>query len=234
MLNTALLLIMCTAAFLVGGIPFGYIAGRFLLRDDIRNHGSGNIGATNVGRVLGWKWGALILLLDATKGLMPTLVAKHAAALSMPGAWHLHFPVAAGICAIVGHMHPVWLKNRGGKGVATALGVVIVLAAEAVGFAFVVFVLTVLSTRRVAVGSILAALTFAASWLLINQKHAWTVETSSLTVFSILIPALIVWRHRSNISRLIAGTEPPVMASADPHRPHQPADTTSPEGQSDA
>jgi len=235
MLNIlVLLLAICVAAFLVGGIPFGYIAGRWLLKDDIRSHGSGNIGATNVGRVLGWKWGAGILVLDALKGLLPTLAGVQAGQVWAPESWHQHLPVAAGICAIVGHMYPVYLKLRGGKGVATALGVVIVLAPKAVGVALVVFLTTVVATRRVALGSMLAAVSFAAAWLIMNHDHAWTVESSSLSAFSVLIPMLIIWRHRSNIFGLLSGTELPVTESTDPRRFRQPDDSSLPEGRSDA
>ena len=215
-----LLLITCVVAFLVGGIPFGYLVGRKILKDDIRNHGSGNIGATNVGRVLGWKWGGLVLFFDALKGLLPTLAAWYAARTWAPETWHLHIPVAAGICAIIGHMYPVYLNLRGGKGVATALGVVLMLAPAATGIALAVFLVTTLTTKRVALASILAAAGFAIAWLTMNHNHAFTSASSSLTAFSIAVPLLIIWRHRSNIVRLISGTEPAVTESAAPNSAH--------------
>ena len=105
----------CVIAFLVGGIPFGYLVGRSLLKDDIRKHGSGNIGATNVARLLGWKWGFIVLFLDALKGLLPTLATK--LFLKNHGSEELVNlgAILAGISCIVGHMYPIWLKLRGGK-----------------------------------------------------------------------------------------------------------------------
>ena len=204
----------CIVGFLVGGIPFGYLLGRSILKDDIRRHGSGNIGATNVARVIGWKWGAVVLLLDALKGLLPTWGAMWwATNHQLPSlAWHL--PVATGISAILGHMYPVYLKLRGGKGVATALGVVLILAPTAVGVAFVVFAAVAGITRLVGLASMIAATAFGVTQLLLMGNEAYTKSKLSLTVFSIAIPLLIIWRHRSNIMRLIHGTEPPVNATA--------------------
>jgi len=206
------LLLSCVAGFLIGGIPFGYLVGRFVLKDDIRNHGSGNIGATNVGRVLGWNWGGAVLFLDALKGLIPTLGASSAATTVVPEEWQQHAAVAAGISAVVGHMYPVYLKLRGGKGVATALGVVIVLAPKAMGIALAVFIVVLTTSRKMALASMLAAVTFGLSYLLLAGRSAWTMPSASLTAFAFCIPALIVWRHRSNIKRLLAGTEPAVTS----------------------
>lgn len=202
-------------SFLVGGIPFGYLAGRLRLKDDIRNHGSGNIGATNVGRVIGWKWGAVVLVLDALKGLFPTLGAAQIAANQLPESMQLHCAVAAGIAAIVGHMYPVYLRLRGGKGVATALGVVLVLAWKAVLVAFVVFLIVTGTTRLVALASMAAALTFGVTELWLLGPAAVTPQFGSLTAFSIGVPLLIIWRHRSNVARLISGTEPAVTDPSD-------------------
>lgn len=196
------------SSFLVGGIPFGYLTGRFVLKDDIRNHGSGNIGATNVGRVIGWKWGSFVLLLDACKGLLPTWLASKWASENLEAESVIHFSVLAGIAAIVGHMYPVYLKLRGGKGVATALGVVIVLAPQALAIAFAGFVLIVVTTKLVALASMVAAAAFSVTYFSMMGKTAWETANLSLTAFSLLIPSLIVWRHRSNIARLISGNEP--------------------------
>lgn len=194
--------------FLLGGIPFGYLTGRLVLKDDIRNHGSGNIGATNVGRVIGWKWGSFVLLLDACKGLIPTWLAAKWATENMTAESAIHFSVLAGIAAILGHMYPIYLQLRGGKGVATALGVVIVLAPNALAVAFVGFILIVVTTKLVALASMVAAAAFSVTYFSMAGKTAWETANLSLTVFSILIPSLIVWRHRSNIVRLISGSEP--------------------------
>lgn len=195
-------------SYLVGGIPFGYLLGRWILKDDIRNHGSGNIGATNVGRVIGWKWGSLALLLDALKGYLPTWTALTWAADSLGQSETIHFAVLAGIATIVGHMYPVYLRLRGGKGVATALGVVLVLAPKPLGVAILVFAIVVATTKLVALASMLAAIAFSITYFTLTGQSAWQAAQVSLTAFSIVIPVLIVWRHRSNIKRLVSGTEP--------------------------
>ena len=205
---------ICSAiGFLVGGIPFGYLLGHVLLKDDIRNHGSGNIGATNVARVVGWKWGAVVLLLDALKGLLPTWGCMRFAADRMTETQQADLGVLVGISAILGHMYPVYLKLRGGKGVATALGVVIVLAPRAVAVAVPVFAVIFGATRVVALASIIAALAFGGVelWLLGNNISA--LDHASQTAFAVGIPLLIVWRHRSNIVRLIKGTEQPLTTA---------------------
>ncbi len=201
------------AALLVGGIPFGYLAGRLVLHDDIRRHGSGNIGATNVGRVLGWKWGSVVLFLDAMKGLLPTLAARVWASDNLPADSVQHLPVVVGVCAIIGHMFPIYLKFRGGKGVATALGVVLILAPWSSLWAFGVFAVTVAMTRIVGLASVLASVTFAVVQLYQSGSSAFTGPNWSLSLFSIGIPALIIWRHRSNISRLLRGQENRFSAS---------------------
>lgn len=206
------LILFCLISFLIGGIPFGYLTGRLLLKDDIRNHGSGNIGATNVARVIGWKWGALVLALDALKGLIPTAAAMAFAEPDAEMRWHI--PVAAGMCAILGHMYPIYLKLRGGKGVATALGVVLVLSPKSVGLAFVVFAVISGTTKLVALGSMIAAIVFGATHLYLTWDDAFESSKLSLTVFAIAIPLLIIWRHRSNIARMLTGTEASFTAPA--------------------
>lgn len=216
----------CLLGFLIGGIPFGFLLGRSLLKDDIRNHGSGNIGATNVARVIGWKWGAVVLVLDALKGMLPTWAAVAWAAQNQPELRY-HLAVATGISAIVGHMYPVYLKLRGGKGVATALGVVLVLGPEAVLAAFVVFAAVAFSTRLIGLASMLAAITYGGFQLYLLQGLWFKPDKWSLTLFSVAIPLLIIWRHRSNIVRMLRGTEPPISESARPEH-------TSAKGESDS
>ena len=224
------------SGFLIGGIPFGYLLGRSLLKDDIRNHGSGNIGATNVARVIGWKWGAVVLVLDALKGMLPTLAAVAWARQNQPQLQY-HLAVATGISAIVGHMYPVYLRLRGGKGVATALGVVLVLGPKAVLAAFIVFAAIAFTTRLIGLASMLAALTYGGCQLYLLQGVWLTSDKWSLTLFSVAIPLLIVWRHRSNIMRMIRGTEPPISESARPQDANNnktPAPAEPPESDGDA
>jgi glycerol-3-phosphate acyltransferase PlsY len=200
----------CTIAFLVaylvGSLPFGYLIARYVAGVDIRKSGSGNIGATNVARVLGKKLGIAVLVLDCLKGALPTLLLPQVLADS--ATLRLHLAVLCGTAAILGHMFPCWLKFRGGKGVATALGVALALAPLSTAFAFVVFVLCVALTRIVSLGSVLAACTFCGVELWQLRPSPFGDETWSLATFSTLVPLLIILRHRSNLARLLRGTEP--------------------------
>ena len=209
-------------AFLVGGIPFGYLVGGAILKDDIRKHGSGNIGATNVTRLLGWKWGFLVLFLDALKGLLPTLATKlflQNSAGDSDGEYLLNSGVIlAGISCIVGHIYPIWLKLKGGKGVATALGVILVIAPLASGIALTTFLLVLAVTRVVGLASVISVTSFSVAQLVLMGRTALSIEQLPMTLFSTVIPALIVWKHRSNILRMIRGDEKkPGSASKDDH-----------------
>ena len=205
----------CVIAFLVGGIPFGYLVGRGLLKDDIRKHGSGNIGATNVTRLLGWKWGFVVLFLDALKGLLPTLATKlflqdrGSDELANLGA------ILAGICCILGHMYPIWLKMRGGKGVATALGVILVIAPQASGVALATFLIVFGVSRIVGLASIVSVTSFAIAQLTFMGQDVFMFGQLPLTLFSTIIPALIVWKHRSNIRRMWQGDEQQMKAGSE-------------------
>jgi glycerol-3-phosphate acyltransferase PlsY len=215
-------LLYCLASFLAGGIPFGYLVGRLVLHDDIRRHGSGNIGATNVWRVLGWRYGALVLLLDAIKGLLPTACSEIAlrSLEIQPPPWLM---VLSGLSAIAGHMFPIWLRFRGGKGVATALGVVLVIAPKSAALSLGAFLLVFVPSRMVSLSSITAATVYAASHLILQGASAWTPARLPATLFALIVPALIIWRHRSNIGRILNGTEPRLGRSTRPPQP--PANT---------
>ena len=197
----------CMAAFLVGGIPFGYLVGSAILKDDIRKHGSGNTGATNVTRLLGWKWGSLVLFLDALKGLLPTLSAR--LMLQRHGSDELVnlAVILTGICCIIGHIYPAWLKLKGGKGVATSLGVILVIAPLASGVALVTFLVVFALSRIVGLASIISVIAFAIAQLTLMGEKIMVFEQLPMTLFSTLIPALIVWKHRSNIVRILRGDE---------------------------
>jgi glycerol-3-phosphate acyltransferase PlsY len=194
-------------AYLVGSTPFGYLTGRVVGRIDIRKHGSGNIGATNVGRVLGTRWGIFVLVLDLAKGVVP-VAGLSLLFTSADDPQRVHWQVAAGIATILGHMFPCWLGFRGGKGVATALGVVACLAGWSTLIAAAVFGVSFLIWRIVSLASILASLGFAACELSQLWPALFTSEHWSLTAFSLLVPALILVRHRGNIARLLRGEEP--------------------------
>ena len=189
-------------AYLLGSVPFGLLIG--LARGtDIRKAGSGNIGATNVGRVLGRPWGVLAFVLDMAKGLVPML----AAGALLGGFSDAHLGVAeyaawvgVGAAAIIGHVLPVFLKFRGGKGVATACGVFSILAPTAALPALALFIGTVWLTKYVSLGSMLASLSLP------TIAYA-TGSPTSIVVTAAAACALIVFRHRSNLVRLRIGTE---------------------------
>jgi glycerol-3-phosphate acyltransferase PlsY len=194
-------------AYVVGSLPFGLLVARIVSGVDIRTLGSGNIGATNVARSIGATWGACVLLLDALKGMLSVLVLPRLFLSETANAFG-HVEVCCGIAAIVGHMFPVWLRFQGGKGVATALGVIFVLSWQATLAATGMFAMSMLVSRIVSISSILATLAFAACelWLLGSQNML--DEKWSLALFSVLAPLLIIIRHRMNVVRLWQGEEP--------------------------
>jgi len=199
--------LMVVAAYLIGALPFGFITAKLVSGQDIRTLGSGNIGATNVSRALGGKWGLVVLLLDAFKGLLPVWGLPRLI-LSIDDPHFQHLTVACGMATIIGHMFPCYLGFKGGKGVATSLGVVLILGPLATLSAFVVFAGTVVWTRYVSLSSILASLAFGAVRIYRLRPQPFSAENWSLVAFSLLIPALIILRHRANIGRLWRGEEP--------------------------
>ncbi len=191
-------------AYLAGSIPFSLILGRVVGGIDLREHGSKNVGATNVTRLLGWRWGAMALLLDALKGLAPTLLLPR---LVDPSSSRLHLAVGCGIAAILGHMFSCFLKFKGGKGVATSLGVVTVLAPWGALAALGTFIALFAWKRIVSLGSVVAAAVFAIVQMALLSPDPFSEPTCSLATFSLAVPLLVIFRHRSNIGRLVRGEE---------------------------
>ena len=185
-------------SYLSGSIPFAAIAGR-LRGVDLRKQGSGNLGATNVFRVLGWKIGLLVFLADALKGALPVLYLPPRIVDSRePMVW----AIACGIAAIVGHVRPLFLKLRkGGKGVATAAGVFFALAPIPMAVTFAVFVVVVLASGYVSLGSMLSAIVLPTLLLVTLGAR------SPLFLVSVVIALFVFWTHRSNIGRLRRGEE---------------------------
>jgi glycerol-3-phosphate acyltransferase PlsY len=205
------MLTLAALAYLVGSIPFGLVVGR-AKGIDPRTSGSGNIGATNVGRLLGGKYFALVFALDLLKGLLPMLAAayllRHLPTNDKPYLlW-----MAVGAAAVLGHLFPLYLQFKGGKGVATSAGVVLGLwpfytlpGIAVVGLFLLVFAIT----RTVSLGSIVASGGFPFMFVLIGWAMGWPVfgRQLPLLIFGTLLGWLIVWRHRGNIVRLWNGTE---------------------------
>ena len=187
-------------SYLSGSIPFGYLLVRIFRGEDIRASGSGNIGATNVSRKSP-KLGLLTLLFDALKGLVPVLLALPFA--RRVGVDPYVLASLAAFCAIVGHIFPVWLRFRGGKGVATGLGSWIALAPRGVLVMVIVFVIMVALFRYISLGSITAAAIFPAAARLLHDYH----ETPAMLAFMAASSLLIIAKHHRNLSRLFAGTE---------------------------
>ena len=181
------------AAYLIGSVPFALLLARRWGAADLRLVGSGNVGATNVMRASGVRAGILVAALDVAKGAVSVMLAERFG--GNPAA-----PAAAGLAAIVGHIYPVWLRFRGGKGVATACGVFAVLVPPAMPAALTIFFLTVWITKYVSLGSVLASLALPPLAYLVGSS-ASAVGTAGAAA------AIIVFRHRSNLARLRAGTE---------------------------
>lgn len=212
--------IVAIVAYLLGSIPFGYILVRLFRKQDIRQTGSGNIGATNVARSGAKGLGIATLVLDAAKGYAAVALATilspagvgfaQQIADTMPGQTTPGLPKSiyisaaiAAIFAILGHMYPVWLKFKGGKGVATGVGVFLAIAPKAVGLVLLIFLMIVWFSRYVSLGSIIATAAFPVlAWLLYRR------ETPNIVfVIAALGAFLIILKHHQNIRRLLAGTE---------------------------
>jgi len=197
--------------YLVGSVPFGWLIGR-MRGVDIREHGSRNIGATNCGRVCGAPWGVLAFGLDVAKGFLPVfLVATYWIPLQAqahgPRAANLLL-VAVALAPILGHVFPVWLKFHGGKAVATSLGIVLALPTiwPIALVAFGVWILAVLISGYVSVGSTVAALVFLGGYLVFRRETAWG-DALPVTLFVVALVTVVVARHRSNYARLVRGEE---------------------------
>jgi len=184
-------LIAVLVAYLVGSIPFAFLLAR-RHGIDLRVAGSGNIGAANVLRTSGVSNAIVAMMLDAAKGSLAVVVAQRLAVGEAT-------PVAAGIASILGHLYPMWLHFRGGKGVATAAGVFVVLTPIALASATGVFLLAVWITRYISVGSLAAAVTLA----VVSAAR----DMAPVAVGAVVAAAMIVHRHRPNLERLLAGTE---------------------------
>lgn len=199
---TSVLIVL--VAYFLGSIPFGYLIVRARRGQDVRKTGSGGTGATNVSRSAGKGAGLLTLTLDVAKGFAAIVLTKWLLAMmANPVDWRL--VAAAGVAVIAGHIFPIWLGFRGGKGVATGLGAFLALSPLAVAGSAVVFFLLFAATRYVSLGSIIGALSLPIWFWLTGARHS--EEFMPLFVCALMGSALITAKHHANIARLLSGTE---------------------------
>jgi glycerol-3-phosphate acyltransferase PlsY len=195
---------LVVAAYLLGSIPFSFLVVKLVAGADIRQHGSRNVGATNVARSFGKLPGVVALLLDLAKGWAAVAVAKWIVARpewSAPLRSTAFWVTLAAVIAVLAHMFPVWLKFHGGKGVATAAGAFLAIDPMALGAGLIVFVIVIVATRVVSLASILSAASIPIFLRFLTHAPFWTV------VLSIVISIAIIVKHHSNIARLAQGTE---------------------------
>ena len=199
-------IVLLVIIYLIGSVPFGYILVRLFRKQDIRTTGSGNIGATNVARTAPGL-GIATLILDALKGALPIWVLRRRLPISFDTDitdFALLLSLV-GLFAVLGHIFPVWLRFRGGKGVATAAGVFLILSPKAFGLSLLVFLLVLLVSRYVSLASILATACFPLFAYYFEKSVLW--RTPPLLVSSIVIAILVIAKHHENIRRLLSGTE---------------------------
>jgi acyl phosphate:glycerol-3-phosphate acyltransferase len=199
--NTPLMIALTIlAAYLMGAIPNGLLLAR-LKGIDLQQMGSGNIGATNVFRCVGKAWGIAAFILDALKGFVPAFFFPQLMEAA-PG-W---LGLACGAAAVAGHNWPVWLKFKGGKGVSTSAGMLLGLAPAAVGIGFAAFALTLLITRWVSLSSIVAAIAVPTAYIVMEGT-----DNRLLAGALVVMGVLVIFKHRTNIGRLLQGTEPHIF-----------------------
>lgn len=188
-------ILYCFFTYITGSLPTGYLAGKLLKGIDIRQHGSGNSGATNVFRTVGTTAGVITLLIDFLKGYVPVIIALNYMAGTKP-----YFPIIVGACAIIGHIFTIFLKFRGGKGVATGAGALAALMPLPVIFAALTFLVILAITRYVSLGSMISACALPLFSFIHNEPKSYSITAAA-------IAAIIIYTHRSNIRNLILKKE---------------------------
>ncbi len=195
-------------AYLIGSIPTAIWYGRIFHQTDIRQHGSGNAGATNTIRTFGKKAGIIVLIVDISKGslgvLLPFIISSIMGwEINYRFSWLFNSELAFGLAAGLGHIYPIYEKLKGGKGVATLFGVIMAISPLSALFAVISFVLIFIFTKKVSLGSILSGVVFAVAYICITKPMFLGDH-----IFTVIYPLLIIYTHRSNIKRLLNGTEP--------------------------
>ncbi len=195
-------IILIILAYLIGSIPTAVWISKSVFGIDIRDYGSGNAGATNTFRVLGSKWGSMVMLVDVTKGVLATSLYIFIPYYLNDELARTNFMIALGMMAILGHIFPIWANFRGGKGVATLLGMALAIQPMVALICLVVFLITLLSTRFVSLSSMLAGVAFMVLILFIFNERETVYR-----LFAIIVALMVVITHQKNIGRLLKGTE---------------------------
>lgn len=201
-------------SYLIGSIPSSLWMGKIFYGIDIRQHGSGNAGATNTFRILGWKAGSIVLLFDFGKGLLCTLVISQLAysigdgPVSLYANWDegAKLLILCGVAAVVGHMFPIYAKFSGGKGAATACGMLYGIEPVSISITLAIFLIVMFATHYVSLGSIIACAVYPLSQLVLRYGLGWDID-GSIIIFSTVIALSIIIKHKGNIKRLLEGTE---------------------------
>lgn len=209
------LLLIC-AAYLIGSIPTAVWVSKSVFGIDIRDYGSGNAGATNTFRVLGSKWGSLVMLVDVVKGIMATSLYILLPFYMTSELHRTNFMIGLGLAAVIGHIFPIWASFRGGKGVATLLGMAIAIQPLVAACCLVVFFIVLFLTRFVSLSSILAGISFMVFILFIfNEKEPL------YRIFAVLVALMVILTHQKNIGRILRGTESKIPTNRQKNRSRQ-------------
>ena len=202
-------------AYLIGSIPTSLIVSKTQFNIDIRDYGSGNAGATNTFRVLGSKWGTLVMILDMLKGLIAVKLTLLLPFYMDNEFARTNFQIGLGLAAVLGHIFPIWAEFRGGKGVATLFGLIIAISPWTALGCVGIFLIVLFLTRFVSLSSILASLAFPIFILVI-----FNVDNDAYRIFAIAVALLVIMTHQKNIGRLLSGSESkvPIFRSRDRRR----------------
>jgi glycerol-3-phosphate acyltransferase PlsY len=214
MADTLYIILILLASYLLGSLPTAVIFSRLFFGFDIRDKGSGNMGSTNSFRVLGWKWGVAVQVIDILKGYASVILIAgiFGAGISIPNATFFDditlIKIAAGVASVLGHIWPVFVKFKGGKGVNTATGVLIGLIPYDVAIAAALFIIAVIFSGYISLGSIVAAFTVPSSLAVRYNLFGSNIEGyQMLLIFTIVVSSIVLYTHRANIKRLLAGNE---------------------------
>lgn len=189
-------------SYLLGSIPASVWVGKFFFGIDIREHGSGNAGATNTVRILGLKAGLPVLVFDIAKGWFPVFLVGSLIQWDLPVDNIIYFQIIAGLAAVLGHVYPIYIGFKGGKGVGTLAGMALGLFPWAFLSSLLIFIISIVMTKYVSLGSILAALSFPLFIVFIFKNDSWP-----LIILGFFASVFIIFTHRTNIKKLLTGTE---------------------------